>query len=146
MRRAVEAEQKGPTERPNILYAVSTGCWGPVTPPGKPLPLVQILDETAAGGFNGVRLTGFPDILKQNNMSLEQYGDELASRGCGSPPCRSAGNTTTRPQHEDIRRRAREALAAHKQFGATAMVFFPPSPVPEAEEADALGRMHRLSQ
>ncbi len=61
---AAEPDAKRPRERPNVLYAVSTGCWGPVTPPGEPLPLLKILDETAAGGFNGVRLTGYPEILR----------------------------------------------------------------------------------
>src|SRR5579871_5933870 len=70
-----------PRERPNILYGLSTGSWGRVTPPGKTLPLLKILDETAAAGFNGVRLTGFPTLLEQNNLSVEQYGDELARRG-----------------------------------------------------------------
>src|ERR1700680_1630761 len=78
---AAESETKAPRERPHILYALSTGSWGRVARPGEPLPLLTILDETAAAGFNGVRLTGFPDILKQNGLSVEQYGDELARRG-----------------------------------------------------------------
>ena len=89
-RRVLSAEANKPRVRPNILYALSTGCWGPVSPRGKPLPLVKILDETAAGGFNGVRLTGFPGILEQNHLTVEQYGDELASRGQLGPWSRSA--------------------------------------------------------
>src|SRR4051794_28159105 len=79
--RASQRERAAPPVRPNILYALSTGTWGQVTIPGKPLPLLQILDETAEAGFNGVRLTGFPAILEQNGLSLQQYGDELEKRG-----------------------------------------------------------------
>lgn len=127
-----------PLERPNILYALSTGCWGPVTPPGKPLPLLKILDDTAASGFNGVRLTGFPNILKQNNITIDQLGDELDSRGLKFSTVSFGGNYRDPEQHADIRARARVALAAHQQYGAKAMVFFPSGPVPEAEEAEVM--------
>ncbi len=135
------AAPEKPRERPNILYAVSTGCWGPVTPPGEHLPLLKILDETAAAGFNGVRLTGFPGLLEQNGLSVEAYGEELASRGLRFSTVSFGGNYYDTNAHADIRQRARDALAAHKKYGATAMVFFPPSPVPEAEEAEALSAM-----
>lgn len=133
-----------PRERPNILYAVSTGCWGPVTPPGQPLPLLKILDETAAGGFNGVRLTGFPDILERNRITVEQYGDELAARGLRFSTVSFGGQYYDRAQHADITARARVALAAHKRFGATAMVFFPPGLVEGAEEKQALNDSYRF--
>lgn len=129
-----------PRQRPNILYALSTGCWGPVTPPGKPLPLLKILDETAAGGFNGVRLTGFPNILKQNNISIDQLGDELASRGLKFSTVSFGGNYRDPAQHADILARARVALAAHQRYRANAMVFFPSGPVPEAEEAEVMNK------
>ncbi len=127
-----------PRERPNILYALSTGSWGRVVPSGKPLPLLQILDETAAGGFNGVRLTGYPSLLEANSLSLEQYGDEMAKRGLKFSTVSFGGQYYDPDKHAEIRERARQALAAHQHFGATAMVFFPPSPKPGAEEADAL--------
>lgn len=127
-----------PRQRENILYAVSTGCWGPVTPPGQPLPLAKILDETAAGGFNGVRLTGFPEILERNEMSLEQYGDELEKRGLRFSTVSFGGQYYDPARHEEIRQRARFALAAHQKYGASAMVFFPPGLAEGAEEARAL--------
>ena len=70
-----------PRERPNILYALSTGSWGRVIERSNPLPLLTILDETAAAGFNGVRLTGFPSLLEQSGLSVDQFGNELARRG-----------------------------------------------------------------
>lgn len=141
---AEKAAVKKPRERANILYAVSTGCWGPVTPPGQPLPLLQILDETAAAGFNGVRLTGFPSLLEQNGLTVDQYGEELASRGLRFSTVSFGGNYYDSQMHADIRQRARAALAAYKKYGATAMVFFPPSPVPATEEAEAFNAMFRF--
>jgi sugar phosphate isomerase/epimerase len=105
------------------------------------LPLLKILDETAAAGFNGVRLTGFPGILEQNKLTLDAYGDALSERGLRFSTVSFGGNYYDSQMHVDIRERARVALAAHRKFGATAMVFFPPSPVPKADEAVAFNAM-----
>jgi inosose dehydratase len=141
---SADTETKKPRQRPNILYALSTGCWGTVTPRGKPLPLLKMLDETAAGGFNGVRLTGFPGILEQNDITIEQYGDELASRGLKFSTVSFGGQYRDPEKHAEIRERARFALAAHKRYGAGAMVFFPGSPAPESDEAEVMGKVFRF--
>ena len=99
---------------------------------------MQILDETAAGGFNGVRLTGFPDILDRNGMSVDQYAEELAKRGLRFSTVSFGGQYFDRQMHDDIRQRARAALAAHQKCGANAMVFFPPGAVAGTDEATAL--------
>jgi inosose dehydratase len=138
------AEPEKPRVRPNILYALSTGSWGRVAKGGGPLPLLQILDETAAAGFNGVRLTGFPSLLEQSNLSIEQYGVELERRGLKFSTVSFGGDYRNRDKQAETRERARSALAAHQRFGATAMVFFPSSGVPAAEEAEALGESFRF--
>jgi inosose dehydratase len=115
-----------------------------VEPRGGRTALVEILDETAAAGFNGVRLTGFPGILQQNELSVEQYGEELAQRGLRFSTVSFGGEYHNRDKQGEILERARYALAIHQKFGATAMVFFPPSPVPASEEADALGESFRF--
>ena len=132
------AAPKPPRERANVLYGLSTGSWGRVIEPGKPLPLLKILDETAAGGFNGVRLTGFPSLLEANGLTLEQYGEELAKRGLRFSTVSFGGQYFDPQQHADIRDRAASALAAHRKYGANAMVFFPPGLVAGAEESQAL--------
>lgn len=145
-RRVVAAAEPTPRprERPNLLYGLSTGSWGRVVAGDKPLPLLQILDETAAAGFNGVRLTGFPAILARNGLSVEQYGDELARRGLKFSTVSFGGEYFNPEKHDGIRAAAREALAAHQRYGATAMVFFPPSVVPAAGEAEALRASFRF--
>ena len=77
---AADAPAAAPRVRPNILYALRPARGGASRPLGRPLPLVTILDETAAAGFNGVRLTGYPGILEQNHLTVEQYAEELARR------------------------------------------------------------------
>lgn len=136
--RSWAATSNRPRERPNVLYGLSTGSWGRVIPPGQTLPLLKILDETAATGFNGVRLTGFPAILEQNNLTIEQYGDELERRGLKFSTVSFGGQYFDADQHADIRQRARQALGAHQRFGAKAMVFFPPSAVPTIGQDEAL--------
>jgi len=138
MARLAAADAGKPRERPNLLYGLSTGSWGRVVAPGQPLPLLKILDETAAAGFNGVRLTPFPSILDQNGLTLDQYADELARRGLKFSTVSFGGQYFLADQQPEIRRRAREALVAHQKFGATAMVFFPPGRVEGVSEADSL--------
>jgi sugar phosphate isomerase/epimerase len=101
---------------------------------------LQVLDETAAAGYNGVRITGFPDMLERNGMSVDQFGAELARRGLKFSTVSFGGAYHEADKQPEIRERARAALAAHQQFGATAMVFFPGSPVPADQEADVMRR------
>lgn len=138
------AEPAPPRLRPNILYALSTGSWGRVAPDRQPVPLLQILDETAAAGFNGVRLTGYPDILERNHLSVEQYGEEMARRELKFSTVSFGGEYHNHEKQPEIRERARAALAAHQRFGATAMVFFPGSRVPADQEAEALRQSFRF--
>ena len=138
---AADSITQPPRERPNILYGLSTGSWGRVFPPGQPLLLLQVLDETAAAGFNGVRITGFPSMLERIGMSIEQYGAELARRGLKFSTVSFGGPYHDRDKQPEIRQAARQALAAHQRFGATAMVFFPPSPVPAEQEAEVFREM-----
>ncbi|HEX3728092.1 MAG TPA: sugar phosphate isomerase/epimerase, partial [Pirellulales bacterium] len=137
-RLAADPSGAAPRERTNILYGLSTGSWGRVVASGESVDLLKVLDETAATGFNGVRLTGFPQILEQNKLSVEQYGDELAKRGLKFSTVSFGGPYHDRAKQPEIRERARAALTAHQRFGATAMVFFPPGAVPAVDEAEVL--------
>ena len=126
------------------MYGLSTGSWGRVNPPGKPLPLLEILDQTAAAGFNGVRLTGFPSLLEANNLSVEQYGDELAKRGLKFSTVSFGGAYHDKDKQPEIRDNARKALAAHQKYGAKAMVFFPGGVVPADQESEVLAASFRF--
>ncbi len=80
-----------------------------------PLPLVKILDETAAGGFNGVRLTGFPEILQ-------------AQRHVARPVRRRAGQTRLEILHGLVRRAILRSGDSTTTFASE-----PASPSPRTE-------------
>jgi len=133
-----------PRVRPHILYALSTGSWNAVVKPGSPLPLRQILDETAAAGFNGVRLTGYPRILEQNDITDDQLGEELARRGLKFSTISFGGNYYDRARQPEILQSARRVLALHRRLGARSAVFFPPGSAAKAEERGALDESCRF--
>ncbi|MBI4583881.1 MAG: TIM barrel protein [Planctomycetes bacterium] len=133
-----------PRVRPNLFYGLSTGSWNRVTRKGEPLPLLKILDGTAASGFNGVRLTGFPEILERNGVTLERLGEELEKRGLKFSTTSFGGAYYQREAQEEILKRWRVNLEAHRRFGARAAVVFPPGPVRPEEEKEAFGEMGRF--
>ena len=142
-RAMAEAQRPAPRVRPNILYALSTGSWGRVVASGSPLALLQVLDETAAAGFNGVRLTGYPAILEQNRLSVEQLGAELERRGLKFSTVSFGGEYYKRDRQPEIRERAVQAWPPING-SARRRWFFPGSPVPAADEAEALRESFRF--
>src|ERR1700704_4111916 len=60
----------------NIKWAVSAGLWSHY-PHG---PFTDILDVMRDTGFIGVRLTGYPGILKQYSMTAAQLEREVSKR------------------------------------------------------------------
>ncbi len=142
--RAAADEAKRPRERPNLLYGLSTGSWGRVIPPGKPLPLLRILDETAASGFNGVRLTGYPGILEANGLDVDRLADELARRGLRFSTVSFGGPYADPTRQGELLKQARQVLELHRSFGATAAVFFPPSTVAKSDERETLAACCRF--
>src|SRR3979409_1942392 len=61
---------------PNIKWALSAGLWShyPLS------PFTDILDVMRDTGFIGVRLTGFPGILKTYNLTAAQLEKEVSKR------------------------------------------------------------------
>lgn len=119
--------------RPNLLYGLTTGSWHLVVPPGEPLPLVRILDETAASRFNGIRLTGFPRILEENDFDLDRLEDELAKRDLKFATISFGANYRDTSQQPEILASLRRVLEVHRRFGATAATFFPSAAVMPGE-------------
>src|SRR5438067_13421274 len=60
----------------NIKWALSAGLWSHY-PPG---PFTDILDVMKDTGFIGVRLTGFPGILKTYNLTASQLEKAASKR------------------------------------------------------------------
>ena len=117
----------------NIKWAVSAGLWSHY-PPG---PFTDILDVMRDTGFIGVRLTGYPGILKTYNMTASQLESEISKRNLHVATISFGGPVNDPSQHKAVVERAREAMRFLKIFGANHLVVFPPSRMKAGENVDA---------
>src|SRR4051812_18423333 len=117
----------------NIKWAVSAGLWSHY-PSG---PITDILDVMRDTGFIGVRLTGFPGILKTYNVTASQLEREISRRNLQVATISFGGNVNDPSQHKMVVAKAREAMTFLKGFGANHLVVFPPSRLPEGQDVDA---------
>src|SRR6187200_2142113 len=60
----------------NIKWALSLGLWGHF----KRGPFTDVLDVMKDTGFIGIRLTGFPGVLKTYDMTASQIEKEISKR------------------------------------------------------------------
>ena len=60
----------------NVKWALSGGLWSHF----RPCPFTDILDVMKDTGFTGIRLTGFPGVLKTYGMSAAQMEEEVSKR------------------------------------------------------------------
>src|SRR6266581_7522053 len=82
----------------NIKWALSAGLWShyPL------LPFTDILDVMRDTGFIGVRLTGFPGILKTYNMTAAQIEAEVSKRNLHVVTISFGGPTHDPAQHKRV--------------------------------------------
>jgi len=117
----------------NIKWAVSAGLWSHY-PSG---PFTDILDVMRDTGFIGVRLTGYPGILKTYNMTASQLESEISKRNLHVATISFGGPVNDPSQHKAVVEKAREAMRFLKIFGANHLVVFPPSRMKAGENVDA---------
>jgi inosose dehydratase len=126
------AAGKLPANR-NIKWAVSAGLWSHY-----PLaPFTEILDVMRDTGFIGVRLTGYPGILKTYSMTAQQLEREVSKRNLYVATISFGGPVNDPAQHKNVVAKAREAMNFLKIFGANHLVVFPPSRRRMGENVDA---------
>jgi len=106
----------------NVKWALSTGLWSHL----QPWPFTDILDLMKDTGFIGVRLTGFPGILKKYGISATQLEREVSKRNLHVVTISFTG-----PLHDAARRQAvldaaRTAMRFLANFGAKHLVVFSP--------------------
>src|SRR3954447_10246256 len=106
----------------NIKWAVSAGLWSHY-PSG---PITDILDVMRDTGFIGVRLTGYPGILKTYNMTASQLESEVSKRNLHVATISFGGPVNDPSQHKKVVENALEAMRFLKIFGAKHLVVFPP--------------------
>jgi sugar phosphate isomerase/epimerase len=117
----------------NIKWAVSAGLWSHY-PPG---PFTEILDVMRDTGFIGVRLTGYPGILKTYNMTAPQLEREVSKRNLQVATISFGGPVHDSSQHKAVVEKAREAMRFLQTFGANHLVVFPPGRIKAGEDVDA---------
>jgi inosose dehydratase len=120
----------------NIKWALSAGLWSHY-----PLaPFTDILDVMRDTGFIGVRLTGYPGILKTYNITAQQLESEVSKRNLSVATISFGGPVSDPSQHKAIVAKAREAMKFLETFGAKHLVVFPPGRRPAGENVDAAFR------
>src|SRR5947207_38982 len=90
----------------NIKWALSAGLWSHY-PRG---PFTDILDVMRDTGFIGVRLTGYPGILKTYNMTASQLESEVSKRNLFVATISFGGPVNDPSQHKKVVENAREAM------------------------------------
>ncbi len=125
------AAERLPANR-NIQWAVSAGLWSHY-----PLaPFTEILEVMRDTGFIGVRLTGFPAILKTYSLTTAQLEREVSKRNLHVATISFGGAVNDPTQHKRVVESAREAMRFLENFGAKILVVFPPARVKPGQDAE----------
>ena len=117
----------------NVKWALSAGLWSHY-PPG---PFTDILDVMRDTGFIGIRLTGYPGILKTYNLTTAQMEREVSRRNLEVATISFGGPVNDPSQHKAVVAKAREAMQFLKNFGAKNLVVFPPGRMKPGQDVDA---------
>ena len=129
------AAAKLPANR-NIKWALSAGLWSHY-PHGSFTDILDVMRDT---GFIGVRLTGFPGILKTYGLTASQLESEVSKRNLFVATISFGGPTDDPSQHKAVVEKARESMRFLRGFGARHLVVFPPGRHKPGENVDAAFR------
>jgi sugar phosphate isomerase/epimerase len=117
----------------NIKWALSAGLWS-YYPQGSFTDILDVMRDT---GFIGIRLAGYPDILKTYKLTTAQLEREVSKRNLQVVTI-SFGETVNDPtQHQKIVAKARESMKFLQAFGARHLVVFPPARMKPGTDVDA---------
>jgi inosose dehydratase len=116
----------------NIRWALSAGLWShyPAS------PFTDILDVMRDTGFIGVRLTGYPGILKTYSLTTAQLEREVSKRNLYVATISFGGPVNDPAQHKKVVENAREAMRFLSGFGAKHLVVFPPGRSKAGQDVD----------
>src|SRR5215469_2039347 len=90
----------------NIRWALSAGLWSHYPA----APFTDILDVMRDTGFIGVRLTGYPGILKTYNLTTGQLEREISKRNLNVVTISFGGPVNDPSQHAKVVENAKEAM------------------------------------
>jgi inosose dehydratase len=117
----------------NVKWAVSAGLWNYY--PGTRFS--DILDVMRDTGFMGIRLTGYPGILKTYNITAAEMAREVSKRQLQVVTISFGGPVNDPAQHKQVVEKAREAMRFLQGFGAKHLVVFPPGRMKAGQDVDA---------
>ncbi len=117
----------------NIKWAVSAGLWSHYPT----APFTDILDVMRDTGFIGVRLTGFPGVLKTYNLTAAQMEREVSKRNLNVCTISFGGPVNDPAQHTKVVENAKAAMTFLQGFGAKHLVVFPPGRMKAGQDVDA---------
>jgi inosose dehydratase len=120
----------------NIKWGLSAGLWSHYPK----APFTEILDVMRDTGFIGVRLTGFPGVLKTYNITASQLEREVSKRNLNVITISFGGPVNDPAQHSKVVANAREAMRFLQTFGAKHLVVFPPGRVKAGQDVEAAFR------
>lgn len=123
-----EAARSLPSNR-NVKWALGSNLWNSY--PGT--RFADILDVMQDTGFIGLRLTQYPHILTQYEITAEQIEREISKRGLSIVTISFNGQADDPAQHATILARAKDAMRFLSRFGATHLVVFSPHRGPGAQ-------------
>jgi inosose dehydratase len=133
--RLAAASESLPANR-NIKWALSAGLWSHYPQ----APFTEILDVMRDTGFIGVRLTGYPGILKTYKLTSAELAREVAKRNLQVVTISFGGRVDDPSQHKTVVEKAREAMRFLQEFGAKYLVVFPPGRVKAGSDVDSAFR------
>jgi inosose dehydratase len=117
----MSATQKLPANR-NVKWGLGASLWNSF--PGT--PFTDILDVMRDTGFIGIRMTHFPAILKEYDLTEAKLDTELSKRGLQIITISFNGPADDETKHREILTNAQQAMEFLKHFGANHLVVFSP--------------------
>ncbi len=117
----------------NIRWALSLGLWNHF----RRGPFTDVLDVMKDTGFIGIRLTGFPGVLKTYDITPSQMEKEVSKRGLYVATISFGGPAHDPAQEAKVIENARKAMDFLKIFGAKHLVVFPPSRLKPGADVNA---------
>jgi sugar phosphate isomerase/epimerase len=106
----------------NVKWALSLALWRYFTHG----PFTDILDMMKETGFIGIRLTSYPDFMRQYGLTQAQLQDELAQRGLHAVSISWNGPLNDPTQRKEVLASARTAMKFLAELGASHLVVFTP--------------------
>lgn len=120
----------------NVKWALSLALWNHF----RPWPFTDILDVMKDTGFIGIRVTGYPGVLKTHGMTAAQMEKEVSKRNLHVVTVSFNGPLHDPQQRNRVLDDARNTMKFLAGFGASHLVVFSPGRAGRGPNSDAAFR------